>query len=314
VLETSRAPSKLEHSNLYALKIIDEIFSAQPYPPGYGGTQGSIYGEKGTGKTTLLGRFAQRFLDLGIPIIWRLRPRGDIFPSIDENFRIFVHEADEPFFFEQRGSRLARIDLDYETYDDTFKLVNRQIKDGLNVVLDPSPVNSDYQISERFVAYTKYVSPSIKTEEIYNSGPSAFWFEFSYALVNRKNRGFLAFMFDELSEWLPLNLPHPLSRFVEGYIKVLNDFRRANIHHWFTAHDRTDIEWRVERARIEYSVYFRGSRVKDIHYVKQKTIDNLDKLQYWIARGSNYGIGIVTPFEKTKLIYVFADERGDIPF
>jgi len=303
--------------NKFAVALLAEFFTLRPYPSGMkgyqGGRLGAILGGMGTGKTTLLGQFARTYLSLNVPVIWRLRPRGDIFPTISEDFKVYVHENDNPYFFEQVGRRLLKMDLEYETYTSTIKLVN-SIKEGLNAVLAPSATNHEYVPSEKFIEYVKRESPKLDYEDVINIGSAAFWHEFSWALVARRDKGFNSFMFDEMSEWLPLYLPKPLSYLREGTIKLINDFRRVNTNFLYTAHDSRDIDWNLGLSRISYCFYFRGATVRDDHAVKQKEVDKLGEMEYFIAFGSTFGKAPVSPFEKTRVVYVYEDPKAEIPF
>ncbi len=312
----------LSKCNYYACMIYRQILHSQPAPMGYGGCQGEIYGEKGTGKTILLAKLASDLALRGIPVVWRFRPKRDHLPYIlsllpedhDVPINFWVYETDEPHFFEQDGLSLKRVEIEYKNYSRPSELVNRKIKKGLNVVLAPSTSNEDYEPSEKFIDEVMTLNPAIEVDELYKVRSGVFWFEFAWSLVHRKNRKFIAFMFDEMSEWCPANQAGALYH-LNGILAMwINDFRGTNIHFFFTAHDSRDIDWRVYASRIEFSFYFRGARVRDKHRVKQENVDMLKNLQYWVAHGYYFGFGVVFPPKTNKILFAFADEKGEIPF
>jgi len=299
----------------WGLYLYAQLFSVSPAPTGRGAWQGGLYGEKGTGKSTLLANLARDFIDAGIPVIWRGRSERDAFSFVDREATLFFHEADNPTIFETTNTgRMRKVKIEYETYTDVPKLINKQLTKKLNVIYPPSSYNEEYEPSNGFIKRLISKRPSIDIEELLKSSISIFWFEVADYLPVRKDKSFITFIFDEIPEWIRSNegwLKYHLNKY---HADRLNDYRGNNIFHFYTTHDDREVEWEIDQTKIEYAFYFRGARVKPRHKVKQSLVDYVIDGYYWIAHGPFYGLCKIKFPAKPKVYYVYADEKGEIPF
>ncbi|MDW7990435.1 MAG: hypothetical protein RMH75_07240 [Archaeoglobaceae archaeon] len=247
----------------FALRLFEEITF---HTFEFGGTTVEIYGSKGSAKTTLMLKIAEKVhcesYKNGVEkekVIWRGRDvdQWNWYPGKD--VRVFVFYEDDVKFYYEDG---RRVDIEYSRYKNFDDILSNLGE--FNVVYEPK----NYIMPNELLEIIKRRAPEAETvkgaEHVLTEAcvdSSIWWFDFLYYLLHSTNRPrFISVMIDEADEVFP-ELPSGLRWHLQLWFKdIVKDLRKRNISLYFSAHSFSDVDFRI-RSKVQYRILLKGAKV-----------------------------------------------------
>lgn len=260
--------------------------------PIYGGRQVIITGKMGTGKSSLLVKFALNDLEKGAYIIWRGRTTDSFhyFPNWTELVKILHHENDDVHVYVTPfGSKKATEvtdQLEMDTYKRAGDILQKAEKDRINVVIEPT----FYEISKDFVTYL-YAKARIRLTETERKGSqfgTLLWFEFHQQLLERTDSEWWTVFYDEIDDVFPANPSGVLWHLIAWAQLNLKDFRKSLVSMFGTAHNYSDIDYRIYK-KIPTKIYLAGAQVPKDSLLYKQAVQSVERGQAKIEWDNKYG-------------------------
>lgn len=247
-------------------KVLDKVLIRNPR---LGGKLMIVYGEQGSGKTTILELIAWA-VNLLYPeeiIIWRGQKScmwAD-FLAADMPVHI-IYSGPEPIFVDAWTGQPVELNVDL-----TGPVPPNEIFDAC----DNRCVNVIYIYAEAPVDFT------------------AKWLELLKVLEEQPH-GWVSLFFDEVEDLVPGNAKGTLWSLVEEVARTVKEFRKNWVSFYGASQHYFDIDYRF-RGKMQFRMYLPGAKAPPRARVWQKAIDSLSLGEGWLE-GSKYEFFVFDEF------------------
>jgi hypothetical protein len=301
-------------------RLTTEISLHNPEPKGDGGTTTTIYGSKGSGKTTFLVTLAMNcgYIDPNThqitkeTVVWRGREIDYWMYFPKKVTTLFIHKDDIDnieFRFEDltvpEDKELPQI----ITYSSCKDLYNKFRRGQINVVYEPMT----YTMTDAIKSMVQRRGAA-KRElfENVDVSPVIFWFEMFDWIVRNKGLDPITIIFDEADELFPVS-PGGARWHLNLWAKErIKDFRKKNISLALASHGYQDIDGRI-LVKIQYKIYMKGCTTPTVSLIDRHAPIMLDKGVYYVEKDA-WGLAKFSRLpEHPKITTTFGSKIGEEP-
>lgn len=282
-------------------KILYELIKNEP---GRGGRICIITGEQGSGKTTMLRRLAEAFLEQETRVLWRGRQVEQIhwIPDWKEKCVFWHWILDDFYAYDVRGSVKINItdELNVKTYKNPPHLL-KNIEDGkINVIYEPTTFFFTKSLNLLDVIRKSAGLKFAKKALLEPHEGELIWFEIFYLLITRMDTYWYAVLIDESDDIFP-EMPKGIRWKLQEWAKnIMRDLRKTRTSLIMCTHALTDLDYRI-RSKNQYWIYMRNARIPDSSMIKRKELTMELRTGQYIIEHGNFGLGWVEPYKMPKM-------------
>lgn len=272
-------------------RLMGEIILHTPTPKGDGGLSTIVYGSRGSGKTALLLRMAQKisYIDAETnekkreTVIWRGSVVDHWVSLPSEYTTLFIHNDDiNTIKFKcGNGEDIPREQMPpIVTYTSCEDLYLKLKPHEYNIVYEPTTYQLTNSIKNIVRAYKSSREDIFEDVDV---PPVVFWFEMLEWLIHNKKPEPITIVFDDVDEVFPVS-PAGMRWYLNLWTKEhFMNFRKGNISFLMSTHGFQDIDGRV-LVKIQYKIYTKGSTTPMISLIDRLAPILLDRGVYYIEK------------------------------
>ncbi|MCS3922009.1 DNA replication protein DnaC [Methanococcus voltae PS] len=259
-----------------------------------GGKECLITGPPGTGKSTLMLRFAMQLMNNEY-VIWRGRDTESYhyIENWEEKVLIHHHINDEVDIFKITEDSRVKSDLRKKSYKDIKHLVSNFEKGVLNVVYTPTT----YKVSPKLIETIESTNTLIFSDKEKNTkNNNLFWFEFFDYYLTLDYAKWTSIFIDEADDLFPATFKGIAYRILERFTTNFKDYRKSWISLYCGVHNSFDLDYHIV-GKFQYYIYLKAASVPNSRDIDKSVIKRLKKGEYLIENG-NFGF---QSFKKLKV-------------
>ncbi len=240
-------------------KVLEKVLIRNPRQ---GGKLMIVYGEQGSGKTTILETiaWAVKLLYPEEIVMWRGQKScmwAD-FLATDLPVRV-IYSGPEPIFVDAWTGRPAKLDIELVGPISPSEMLDACDSDYVNVIY------------------------------IYTEGPkgpidfATKWLDLLRALEEQPH-GWVSLLFDEVEDLAPANPKGTLWSLVEEIAQTVKEFRKNWVSFYAATQNYFDVDYRL-RGKMQFRMYLKGAVAPPRSRVWQRAIDSLSLGEGWLEGG-----------------------------